>query len=64
MPTDSFTYAPLSIEVFFGNGRFGEVAEITSRFGLNRVLALSTKSDRAQALAQHAGAQLGARLAG
>lgn len=64
MAIDRFTHTPQNIDVFFGNGRFQETAEIMGRHDLNKVIVLSTNSDRARALAESAGEQLGDRLAG
>jgi maleylacetate reductase len=61
---EKFTYTPLAIKVCFGNGRFQELGNIASDYQLNRILVLSTDSDRAKALAEKAGAQLEGRLVG
>ncbi len=64
MDIEKFTYTPLAIKVYFGNGRFSEIGDIVSGLHLDRVLVLSTDSNRAKALAEQAGRQLGNRLAG
>ena len=64
MTIGSFTYTPEHITVYFGNGRFNEISTIADEHGLTKILVLSTASDRAIALAERAGAQLGNRLAG
>ncbi len=64
MTVKPFTYTPLAIKVCFGAGRFNDLAGLADDYGLNRILILSTGSERAKALAARAGAGLNGKVAG
>jgi len=61
---EPFTYTPLAIKICFGNGRFSELEQIVSSYSANRILILSTNSDRAKDLAKKAGGQLENKVVG